>query len=67
MILEALHDVFVVLKVLFGLGALMILLAIGLVLLWFVGRAVVMRALRSRPPDRHLVLRKLVLDMIVYR
>ena len=67
MIQEALHDVFVVLKVLFGLGALMTLLAIALVLLWFVGRAVVLRALRSRPADRHLVLRKLFLEMLVCR
>ena len=64
MILEALHEVFVVLKVLFGLGALMTLLAIGLVLLWFVGRATVGRALRNRPADRHVILRKLFLDMI---
>ena len=41
MILAALHDVFVVLKWLFGLGALMALLGIGLVLLWFAARAVV--------------------------
>lgn len=67
MIQEALHDVFVVLKVLFGLGALMTLLAIGLVLLWFVGRAIVVRRLRSRPADRHPVLRKLFLEMIVCR
>jgi hypothetical protein len=65
MILEALHDVFAVLKVLFGLGALMTLLGMGLVLLWFVGRAIVVRALRSRSADRHRVLRKLFLEMIV--
>ena len=67
MIQEALYDVFVVLKVLFGLGALMTLLAIGVVLMWFVGRAVVLRALRGRPADRHLVLRKLFLEMLVCR
>ena len=44
MIQEALYDVFVVLKVLFGLGALMTLLAIGLVLLWFVGRTIAVEA-----------------------
>lgn len=65
MILEALHDVFVVLKVLFGLGALVTLLAIGVVLFWFVGRAIVGRALRGRLADRHPVLRRLFLEMIV--
>ena len=67
MILEALHDVFAILKVLFGLGALLSLLAIGLVLVWFVGRAITVRALRSQPADRHKVLRKLFLEMIVCR
>lgn len=66
MILEALHDVFVVLKWLFGFGALMTLLGIGLALLWFAARAVVARALRNRSADRFLVLRKLFLDVIVF-
>ena len=65
MILEALHDVFVVLKWLFGFGALMTLLGIGLALLWFAARAGVARALRHRPADRFPVLRKLFLDVIV--
>lgn len=65
MIQEALHDVFVVLKWLFGLGALMTLLGIGVVLLWFIARAVVARALRSRPADRFPILRKLFLEMLV--
>lgn len=64
MIQEALHDAFVVLKVLFGLGALLTLLAIGLVLLWFAGRAVAMRVLRDRPADRHRALRKLFLESV---
>lgn len=64
MIQEALHDAFVVLKVLFGLGALLTLLAIGLALLWFIGRAVAVRALRDRPADRHRALRKLFLESI---
>ena len=63
MILEALHDVFVVLKWLFGLGALMTLLGIGLVFLWFIARAVVMRALRNQAADRFSVLRKLFLEI----
>ena len=65
MILEALHDVFVVLKWLFGLGALMTLLAIGLLLLWFAARAVVVRALRNQAVDRFPVLRKLFLEILV--
>lgn len=65
MILEAWHDVFVVLKLLFGLGALMTLLAISLVLLWFIARAIVVRALRSRSADRHPVLRKLFIETIL--
>ena len=65
MIQEALHNVFIVLKVLFGLGALLTLLAIGLVLLWFVGRVVASRTLRSLPADRHPVLRKLFLETIL--
>ena len=65
MILEALHDVFVVLKWLFGFGALMTLLGIGSVLLWFAARAVVVRVLRNRSADRFPVLRKLFLEMIV--
>ena len=63
MILEALHDAFVVLKWLFGLGALMTLLGIGLVFLWFIARAVVMRALRNQAADRFSVLRKLFLEI----
>lgn len=65
MILEALHDAFVVLKWLFGLGALMTLLGIGLVILWFIARAVVVRALRHQAADRFPVLRKLFLEMLV--
>ena len=65
MILTALHDVFVVLKWLFGFGALMALLGIGLVLLWFAARAVVARALRNQSAERFSVLRKLFLETIV--
>ena len=65
MILEALHDVFVVLKWFFGFGALMTLLGIGAVLLWFAARAVVVRALRNQSADRFPVLLKLFLEMIV--
>ena len=65
MILEALHDAFVILKWLFGFGALMTLLGIGLVLLWFAARAVVVRALRNQSGDRFPFLRKLFLEMLV--
>lgn len=65
MILEALHDVFVVLKWFFGFGALLTLLGIGAALLWFAARAVVVRALRNQSADRFPVLRKLFLEMIV--
>ena len=65
MIVEALHDVFVVLKWLFGFGALMTLLGIGLALLWFAARAVVVRVLRNQAADRFPVLRKLFLEMLV--
>ena len=63
MILTALHDVFVVLKWLFGFGALLMLLGIGLVLLWFTAHAVVVRILRNQPADRFAVLRKLFLEI----
>ena len=65
MIVEALHDVFVVLKWLFGFGALMTLLGIGLALLWFAARAIVVRVLRNQAADRFPVLRKLFLEMFV--
>ena len=65
MIAEALHDVFVVLKWFFGFGALLTLLGIGVMLLWFAARAVVVRVLRNQSADRFPVLRKLFLEMIV--
>ena len=65
MIVEALHNVFVVLKWLFGFGALMTLLGIGLALLWFAARAIVVRVLRNQAADRFPVLRKLFLEMLV--
>ena len=63
MILTALHDVFVVLKWFFGVGALLTLLGIGSVLLWFAARAIVVRALRNQSADRFTVLRKLFLEI----
>ena len=63
MILEFLYDVFRLMKFLFGLGALLGLIGIGLVLLWFALRALVGYAFRTQPADRYLVLRKLFLDL----
>ena len=62
MILGFLHDVFRIMKFLFGLGALFGLIGIGLVLLWFALRALVGHALHAQPADRCLALRKLFLD-----
>lgn len=63
MILGFLYDVFRVIKFFFGLGALVGLIGIGLVLLWFVWRVVVRGALRGQPVDRYVPLRKLFLDL----
>jgi uncharacterized membrane protein len=63
LILEFLYDVFTVIKFFFGLGALVSLIGIGLVLLWFFLRAVVGYALRRQPADRYVPLRKLFLDI----
>lgn len=63
MILEALHDVFTIVKFFFGLGALAGLLGIGLVFLWSLGRAVVRWALQGQPAERYVAARKLFLEM----
>ena len=63
MILGFLYDVFKVIKFLFGLGALVGLIGIGLGLLWFALRVVVRYALRGQPIDRYVPLRKLFLDL----
>ena len=63
MILEFLYDLFKVIKFFFGLGALIGLIGIGLLFLWFFLRAVVVHALRRQPADRYVPLRKLFLDL----
>ena len=63
MILEFLYDVFKVIKFFFGLGALVGLIGIGLLFLWFFLRVIVVRALRRQPADRYVPLRKLFLDV----
>lgn len=62
MITAFLYDIFSVIKFFFGLGALLGLIGIGLVLLWFALRAIVGTALRGQPPDRYVPLRRLFLD-----
>ena len=63
MILGFLSNVFTVIKFFFGLGALVGLMSIGLVLLWFALRVVVRYALRGQPVERYVPLRKLFLDL----
>jgi hypothetical protein len=63
LILEFLYDLFKVIKFSFGLGALIGLIGIGLLFLWFFLRAVVVHALRRQPADRYVPLRKLFLDL----
>jgi uncharacterized membrane protein len=63
LILEFLSDVFRIMKFFFGLGALLALLSIGLVLLWFALRVVIGYALRGQPVDHYVSLRKLFLDL----
>lgn len=60
--MEFLHGMFMVFKFIFGLGALGTLIAIGLVLLWFVLRLIVRYALRNQPTDRCPRLRQFFLE-----
>jgi hypothetical protein len=60
--MQFLHDVFSVFKFLFGLGALFALLGIGLVVIWFALRLVVLRLLTGQPAERYPGLRKLFLE-----
>jgi hypothetical protein len=63
LILGFLYDVFQVIKFFFGLGALVGLIGIGLLFLWFFLRAVVVHALWRQPADQYIPLRKLFLDL----
>jgi hypothetical protein len=56
-----LHSVFTVIKFLFGLGALGMLIGIGLVLLWFALRLIVRASLTHQPTERYPCLRKIFL------
>jgi hypothetical protein len=64
LILEFLYDIFKVIKFFFGLGALVGLIGIGLLFIWFFLRAVVAYALRGQPANRYVPLRKLFLDAV---
>lgn len=63
MIGSLLHALFSVVKFLFGLGALCGLLALGLLLLWYVLRVLTSFLLRGQPVSRFPYLRKLFLDL----
>lgn len=62
MILSFLLDIFHVVKFMFGLGALAGLLAVGGVLVWFVGHLVVRALLQHQPAAQAPLLRKLFLE-----
>jgi hypothetical protein len=53
---------FVVVKFFFGLGAMLTLLGIGIVLLWFVLHHIVRLGLRNQPSNRHQTLRQIFLE-----
>jgi uncharacterized membrane protein len=57
-----LQSVFAVCKFFFGLGALLTLIGIGLLLLWYCLRFLVQRLLSGQPPERNPLLRKLFLE-----
>jgi len=63
LILGFLYEVFTVVKFFFGLGALVGLIGLGLVFLWFALRVVVRYALCGQPVDRYVLLQKLFLDL----
>ncbi len=57
-----LHDVFTIIKFLFGLGAFFALVGIGFMLLWFLMHLIVRSILYDQPADRCSGLRKLFLE-----
>lgn len=62
-LVDAFLDVFVVVKFLFGLGALFGLLGIGAVCVWYIVRVCLGCLLQYAPPQRCRPLRKLFLDL----
>jgi hypothetical protein len=63
MIAAFLHDVFAIVKFLFGLGALFGLIGIVGLFVWFLGRIIVRRLLRRYPHQQYLPLRKFFLEV----
>lgn len=57
-----LHTIFVILKFVFGLGALVALVGIGVGLMWFTGHIVLRYALRHQPASCCPRLRQLFLE-----
>lgn len=60
--MELLHGIFEICKFFFGLGALVALLGIGFLMLWFLGHVVLRLALRNQPSDCCTGLRRLFLE-----
>ncbi len=60
--MDFLHDVFTIIKFLFGLGAFFALVGIGFMLLWFLMHLIVRSILYGQPADRCSGLRKLFLE-----
>jgi len=60
--MSVLSGIFVVFKYIFGLGALLGLVGVGAMLLWFVLHLMVRFGLRHQPADRCLWLRQLFLE-----
>ena len=62
MIATLLHDVFHIIKFLFGLGALFGLLGITVLCLWFLGRFLMRHLLRGHVAQSAIALRKIFLE-----
>jgi len=60
--MSVLHGIFGVFKFIFGLGALLALVGIGVMLLWFILHLIVRFSLRHQPHDRCLWRRQLFLE-----
>ena len=60
--MAVLHGIFVVFKFIFGLGALLGLVGIGVMLLWFALHLIARFSLRHQPADQCVRLRRLFLE-----
>ncbi len=63
MILTALHDAFLIVKFLFGLGALGGLLGVGAIFFWFFLRSIAVYLVQHDAENRYAFLRKLFLEV----